>query len=419
MIRFVAIVCAVVLLGAASSLLATEPDGVVIGFDSTDGQLLLSELSCVSCHQADQLSFSLPPKQAPLLNEVGSRVTPQYLRDFLRDPHATKPGTSMPDALHGLSQKEREQTVEQLTHYLASLGEPIDQRSSGSSKAEIDRGAFLFHTVGCVACHAPQEPPRLELLEAATAGSDLPATDDEEEAIVNKQDDARIDIPYPNLAKKTTVDALAKFLGEPHAVRPSGRMPSLSLSPSEARAIAAYLLREQYTPDKTASGVGVGFEVFEGKFAKLADIDLKQPTFKGRLDEIDLTKALAVYQKATGNELKNNFAVRFYGSIAIPEAGEYLFETRSDDGSMIRIAGENIVDNDGQHPPKDARGSVELREGNHEFELLFFQAGGPFELSAKWQPPGGKKEAIPAGIMRIGAAAMIPQDIVDFEMESG
>src|SRR5436189_2202563 len=62
------------------------------------GQLLLGELNCTSCHQADpSLSTVIQRKPAPILDTVCSRVKPQYLMKFLADPQATKPATTMPN----------------------------------------------------------------------------------------------------------------------------------------------------------------------------------------------------------------------------------------------------------------------------------------------------------------------------------
>src|SRR5262249_13834128 len=69
-----------------------------------------------------------------------------------------------------------------------------------------------------------------------------PILDDEKKETGKKQ---RIAVPLGQLVRKTTPQALALFLANPLHARPSGRMPSLSLTIDEARAIAAYLLREQ------------------------------------------------------------------------------------------------------------------------------------------------------------------------------
>src|SRR5215471_11958768 len=46
------------------------------------GQLLLSELNCASCHQ----DSTVDRKQAPILDNVASRVHIGWLRKFLHDP---------------------------------------------------------------------------------------------------------------------------------------------------------------------------------------------------------------------------------------------------------------------------------------------------------------------------------------------
>src|SRR5262245_25032204 len=88
---------------------AAAPDHPIVpGFErfyTTDkanaprgGQLLLSELNCISCHKADA---TLVPKQAPVLDFVTTRTRIDYLRKFLRDPQSIKPGTTMPGLFAG------------------------------------------------------------------------------------------------------------------------------------------------------------------------------------------------------------------------------------------------------------------------------------------------------------------------------
>src|SRR4030095_3139095 len=51
-----------------------------------------------------------------------------------------------------------------------------------------------------------------------------------------------------------------------------------------------------------------------------------------------------------GFNATNNFAVRLSGSIFIPVAGDYVFTTRSDDGSVIFLDGVKVVDNNLSQP---------------------------------------------------------------------
>src|SRR5262245_22033389 len=63
------------------------------------GRLLLTELGCVNCHEPQGAKQA--GKQGPVLDQVGARVKVSWLRKFLADPHAVKPGTTMPDLLAG------------------------------------------------------------------------------------------------------------------------------------------------------------------------------------------------------------------------------------------------------------------------------------------------------------------------------
>ena len=64
------------------------------------GRLLLGELNCVACHDASASLIELiDPKQAPVLDGVGKRVHPQWMIDYLANPRAVKPATTMPDVM--------------------------------------------------------------------------------------------------------------------------------------------------------------------------------------------------------------------------------------------------------------------------------------------------------------------------------
>src|SRR5262249_47692278 len=115
------------------------------------GRLLLTELGCVSCHKAGD---DFPPsRRGPILDHVGGRVRVSHLRKFLRDPHAVKPGTTMPDLLAG--EADREGKVEALVPFLASTGALKQGRPD---RRTIASGRDLYHKVGCVACHGTRAP---------------------------------------------------------------------------------------------------------------------------------------------------------------------------------------------------------------------------------------------------------------------
>jgi len=409
MINFRLRAIALIALFTSATFAEDSDKGVRLGWSSDNGALLLNELNCVACHAETGSGTSrwtgVAPKQAPLLGKVGGRVTPQYFKAFLANPHQTKPGTSMPDLLHAIPADKRDSTVDALVHYLVSLGGPIDQRSSGSSLTQIERGRDLYHSVGCVACHRAFDPPPKHKIDPSAA-----ARLEEEDALGNERHELE-SIPLGDLAMKTTVDALADFLKNPLHARPSGRMPGTNLQPGEARLIAAYLLRDQYNDKEIAPGVGLDLAYYEGNWNKVPDFEKLTPKLETDAKSFDL-KAIKL---EGGKSPKNNFAVRYQGLIDVPEAGKYQFWTKSDDGSVLYIDGKKVVDNDGIHAPQERQGSIELDKGRHAFEVGVVQGGGGYELSVSWQPPGAKKRGpIPQAVLLHSAAAMIPKGIVDF-----
>lgn len=92
----------------------------------------------------------------------------------------------------------------------------------------------------------------------------------------------------------------------------------------------------------------------------------------------------------------DNFAIRFHGRLAIEAPGTYAFALNSDDGSKLYINQNLIVDNDGIHPPRYVRGSLELEAGMHYIEIHYFQ-GQPYQLALQWfyQPPNGQEQIVP------------------------
>ena len=185
------------------------------GTEKLAGAVLASELGCAACHPTPQPAFEAKP--GPDLSAVGARVNAAHLRRFLASPSTVKPGTTMPDVLAHLPERQREDAALALAQYLATLGTPKDSPTEPPRQDAIDRGAALYHSAGCVACHSPEKL--------------LPDS-----------------VPLGPLSEKYTVASLAAFLERPLEVRAGARMPDCHLAQEEARDIASYLLRGQAAP---------------------------------------------------------------------------------------------------------------------------------------------------------------------------
>jgi autotransporter-associated beta strand protein len=64
------------------------------------------------------------------------------------------------------------------------------------------------------------------------------------------------------------------------------------------------------------------------------------------------------------------------GLLNIASGGSYTFQTTSDDGSLVYVDGQEVVNDDGSHAMQTASGSVELAPGSHLVTIDYAQAGG-------------------------------------------
>ncbi|MBC8325266.1 MAG: c-type cytochrome [Verrucomicrobia subdivision 3 bacterium] len=174
------------------------------------GEVLITELNCVACHAADEgQAHRFQRRPAPTLFTTHNPGSAGWLRHWLLDPQKLKPGTLMPDLLHGLDKENKPQAVDALRHYLVTLN-PV----TGPEAAMIGdghKGKQLYRTLGCAQCHAP-------------------------DALDNKQD-----IPLGNVRYKYGHAHLIKFLRDPLHSRPAGRMPRTPMSEEEAAHLSVYL----------------------------------------------------------------------------------------------------------------------------------------------------------------------------------
>ena len=174
------------------------------------GEVLINELNCVACHTVDaQNAHRFQAHAGPTLFTTHNPASAGWLRHWLLDPQKLKPGTTMPDLLHGLDKDAKNEAVEALRHYLMTISP-----ATGPEAAMIGNGAEgkkLYQTLGCAQCHSP-----------------------------DGKDNGR-DIPLGQLSSKYSHANLVKFLRDPLHSRPAGRMPRTPMSEQEAAHLAVYL----------------------------------------------------------------------------------------------------------------------------------------------------------------------------------
>ena len=71
-----------------------------------------------------------------------------------------------------------------------------------------------------------------------------------------------------------------------------------------------------------------------------------------------------------------NIGLIICGYFDAPETGIYTFRLFSDDGSVLRVDGETVIDNDGAHSPYEKTGQKALGKGLHSVEVRYFDHNG-------------------------------------------
>jgi hypothetical protein len=88
------------------------------------------------------------------------------------------------------------------------------------------------------------------------------------------------------------------------------------------------------------------------------------------------------------------FGIRFEGRFSVPRSAVYTFELVADDGAVLSVDGQRIIDNDGIHAAIAARGTKDLSAGEHRLRLDYFQGKkGPVALQL-FLVEGGQKNPL-------------------------
>ena len=82
-----------------------------------------------------------------------------------------------------------------------------------------------------------------------------------------------------------------------------------------------------------------------------------------------------------------NYGVRFEGYINVEADGFYRFAMESDDGSVLRIDDEVVIDNDGDHGPRLVAGHIPLRRGLHKHQPAVLPVGRRGDAQRWFRPP--------------------------------
>ena len=92
--------------------------------------------------------------------------------------------------------------------------------------------------------------------------------------------------------------------------------------------------------------------------------------------DIDFDNDDAFVRDIEGFDAMDKYVMRWRGHFNAEQQGYYAFSTTSDDGSMLYINRELIVENDGNHGMTRREGSVALPAGDQDITITMYENGG-------------------------------------------
>jgi hexosaminidase len=179
-------------------------------------------------------------------------------------------------------------------------------------------------------------------------------------------------LPTPESARYTEPLRLP-VTAAPTTVTAAVFLPGGRASPPRSARVSRATLRPAATPPTVGLQPGLLVAYYERAFDSAAVAD---------------RVALQGFERSVA------FGLRFDGFVRVPADGIYTFTLSSDDGSILTIGNQRVVDNDGWHSEAVRTGQIALAAGIHPIEIRFVQGSGSSALSATVAGEGSTPELL-------------------------
>ncbi|CUH74676.1 chaperone-modulator protein CbpM [Tritonibacter multivorans] len=136
--------------------------------------------------------------------------------------------------------------------------------------------------------------------------------------------------------------------------------------------------------------VGTGFQTkyfdVDHSLKELADVDWSaDPTHQEVKSDINFENSGNSFWEGGS---RDTFGVEVSGNIEVEEGGTFEFFLGGDDGAVLFVDGQEVVNHDGLHAYKTGTGEIDLDPGTHHIEVRYFENYGHAGLKLEWEGPG-------------------------------
>jgi mono/diheme cytochrome c family protein len=189
------------------------------------GRELIEQYGCYACHKID--GWQHLKKPGPMLTKIKSKVSKEFMKNWIWSPHAFNPKSKMP-AFFAQTNNSKPEFMQKNIAEVNAMAEYLwnnsrDYKPSMKYRGgNAERGKGLIQEVGCISCH------------------EVKGVDANYAKVGSRKG------PYlAGLGSKVDKDWLVSWLKKPSHFSAETVMPSFRLTDKEANDIAAFLLNDK------------------------------------------------------------------------------------------------------------------------------------------------------------------------------
>ncbi|MBI3490524.1 MAG: c-type cytochrome [Acidobacteria bacterium] len=178
---------------------------------------------CYACHKTKGFDTNIR-KPGPILTKIDSKLSPEWVKNWIRNPRAVKPTTWMPRFFYNSNNSSPEDAVRNeaeinaIASYLFANADKHEFAVKNPPHGDAKRGEEIVKSIGCQGCHVVGEGKREEIGPRRTFGQ-----------------------PLENIGNKTTYEWIYNWVRDPKHYSPATYMPNLRLTDAQVADVATYL----------------------------------------------------------------------------------------------------------------------------------------------------------------------------------
>ena len=179
---------------------------------------------CYACHKSRGFDTNIR-KPGPSLTKIDAKLTPDWVKTWIRNPRAVKPTTWMPRVWYNSNSSSPEDAVrneaeiDATVAYLFANAERHEFAVPNPPRGDATQGEALLNSIGCLGCHVVREGKRSDLGPRRTFGQ-----------------------PLENIGNKTSYLWLYNWVRDPKHYSPGTYMPNLRLTDAQVADVSTYLV---------------------------------------------------------------------------------------------------------------------------------------------------------------------------------